>query len=293
MGHQLARAAVAAGLTLLVACGGGVDDAQPSVLDVAREQVAVSADGAGDTVEGELPPPDPSLFVGDHRIVNLWADADGDGEIVDVWGRRTFTNGPVLLVTGIEPGAVTDYFAAPPGYDVVVVGAGAGPDGTELAGLVDVEPGEQVTTILVSGPDGAVATTNVWERDPSGVFGAPAPPVNGRGLVVFVAPASPMLDAAIGAAHDGLLVGDGSDECIRQRAEADGYAARVLDGSEQVEIEVRPGANEFTLHGSADGCDTTPIAEVSVDVRADEISLVVVHSVDGETVEALVVPVAP
>lgn len=292
MGHQLARAAVAAALTVLAACGDGADDAQPSVLDVARDQVALSADG-GDEVDGELPPPDPSLFVGDHRLVNLWVGADGAGETFDVWGRRTFTNGPVLLASDVEPGAVTDYFAAPPGYDVALVGAGAGPDGSELAGLVDVEPGEQVTTILTSGPDGSVQTTNVWERDPSGVFGAPAPPADGRGLVVVVAPASASLDAAVGGAHDGLLVGDGSGDCARQRTEAEGYAARVLDAVERVEIERRPGPLTFTLHDAVDGCESPALAEVAVDVGAGSTVLVVVHSIDGETIEASVLPVAP
>ena len=54
-----------------------------------------------DAAVDELPPPDGSAFVGRNRVVNLWVGPGGTTQVVDVWARRTFTNGPVLLAEGL------------------------------------------------------------------------------------------------------------------------------------------------------------------------------------------------
>ncbi|MEO6652711.1 MAG: hypothetical protein ABIP17_08665 [Ilumatobacteraceae bacterium] len=109
------------------------------MLDNAREQVvAVERSAAGGTravvasEPVELPAPDPSVFEGRHRIANVWVGADDEPTEIDVWARRTFSNGPVLLVGGVGFGEVTDYLGAPANADLVIVGAGAGPDGSPL-----------------------------------------------------------------------------------------------------------------------------------------------------------------
>ena len=86
----------------------------------------------------ELPPPDPSEYEGANRLVNLWVGPAGETMPIDVWGRRTFTNGPILLAEDVGFGESTDYFSAPPGYSLAVVGAGAGGGGGASA-----DPGAQ------------------------------------------------------------------------------------------------------------------------------------------------------
>ena len=173
MGHQFPRAVAAAAVAVvLVVCGGSDGDGSPEpVLDIARDQVEGAApdDSIDDSLEGttvdesshgdaplgddvpdELPPPDPSMFEGANRIVNLWVGPDGETGPIDVWGRRTFTNGPILLAEGVPYAEASDYFQAPTGYSLVVVGAGAGPDGEERAGLFNAADGEQITTIFTN-----------------------------------------------------------------------------------------------------------------------------------------------
>ncbi len=278
------------------------------MLDIAREQVeAAHAGDSGDGSEpvdatassepaapAELPAPDPSTFDGENRVVNLWVGPDGETGTVDVWGRRTFTNGPMLLAEDIAFATASDYFATPPGHSVVIVGAGAGPDGEERAGVLNAEDGEQITTIFTnSDAIGGVDAPNLFER---GDDQAPARPSEGNGLIVLFAPNTRAftdeLTAAIGG--DAFYVGDGSTTCRTQRIEATGAAPNILGGTQRVEIELPPGAAPISLHPwfSSDGCDRPSVLDLTVDVVAGETTLVLVYSPDGTTVEASTLPVA-
>jgi len=249
LGHQLAGSAVAAALALVAfaGCGGGDDEVGlPAVLDNAREQVATDQSDpvpADDTeslpaseVE-ELPAPDASAYEGANRVVNLWTDADGQTQPIDVWGRRTFTNGPILLVEQLEFGEASDYFSAPPGYSLVVVGAGAGADGEELAGLFNAGLHDQVTMVFTNDDsEGAIWAPNLWEAAATETGLAPAPPLPGTGLVYLYSANTRSFDETLTESVGGssFYVGNGSNECSRQRVQEEGFAPNVLGGTQDV-----------------------------------------------------------
>ena len=310
MGHQFPRAAAAAAVALaLTACGGSDGDGEPPpVLDVAREQVAAApdssdsasadeptADDAGDAAPAELPLPDPSSFRGSYRVVNLVAEPTGDGvahSSVDVWARRTFTNGPVLLAEDVGFGAASPYFEAPVGSKVVIVSAGAGPDGEERAVLPDPADGEQVTTVFANGDDRTLETAiNLYER---GNDRAPVPPDEGDGLVVVVGVSLSAYDEELSTSvgGDAFVVGDGSETCRLQRVEATGAAAEILGEADRIELEVAPGAALISLHPwpTPNGCDQPSALEVAVDVAAGSTTLLLVYTADGTSLETLTLP---
>ena len=321
MGHQFPRAVVAAAVAFtFTACGGSDGDGEPPpVLDIARGQVEdsldeatpggtdpdASSDGTSDAapergsedapaVPEELPAPDPSTFEGANRVVNLWVGAEGATSPIDVWGRRTFNSGPVLLAENIGFGETSDYFAAPPGYRLVIVGSGAGPDGDERAGLFNAVDGEQITTVFTNDDDlGAVTAPNLFER---GSEQSPEPPVEGVGLVWLYAPNirafSDDLIASVGG--DAFYVGDGSPDCRPQRIEATGGDAHILGGTQQVELELSPGPVTISLHPwfSPDECDQPAALEFTVDVAADVTTIVLVYSPDGTDLATMTLPVA-
>jgi hypothetical protein len=276
------------------------------VLDNARDQVATEStipvqpgDAGASTVPqvDELPAPDASTYEGANRIVNLWTDADGQTQSIEVWGRRTFTNGPILLAEQLEFGEASEYFSAPPGYSLVVVGAGAGPDGEELAGVFNAGPHDQVTMVFTNDdPDGAVWAPNLWEAAAAETGLAPEPPRPGTGLVYLYAPNTRSFDETLTTSIGGssFYVGAGAPECSRQRIEDEGFQASVLGGTQDVQLEVVPGPVTISLHPwfSADECDQPAALQFDVDVPADEIVLVLVYSPDGETLSTLHLPVA-
>jgi hypothetical protein len=312
------RGAVAlAGALVVTACGGGADGgaAQPDPLDIVREQAEASGrtvastpasslvpattdsalDTGLDTGLDELPPPDDSVFVGRNRVVNLWVGPGGTTQTVDVWARRTFTNGPVLLAEGLVFGAASGYFAAPAHHSVVVVGAGAGADGLELASMFNAGDGEQVTMIFSNDDDtGRVWAPNVFEIDPGGANSPPATPSDGNGLVYLYAPNTvsfeSSLNLAIGAAA--FYVGDGTGACARQRIEDDGFAPSILGGTQNVQLELPPGPARLTMHAwpSADGCAQPSLLDVDVEVTAGAATVVLVYSRDGASIESLQLP---
>jgi hypothetical protein len=321
VGHEFSRAvaatAVAAAL-LLAACGGGDEEADlPPVLDNAREQVEAASEAPDDAADpdetegaesspgptapndfAELPAPDLSEYEGANRVVNLWVGAVGETRPIDVWGRRTFTNGPILLAENVGFGESTDYFAAPPGYSLSVVGAGAGPDGEELAGMFNAGAGEQITMIYTNDDDqGSVYAPNLWEIDPDGVQSTAVPPLPGMGLLYLFAPNTrafgDSLTAAIGA--DSFHVGDGAGECHYQRIEEEGFQASILGGTQNVQIDLPPGPATITLHPwlSPDRCAQPAALEFVVDVPADRSVMVLVYSTDGQSIETLELPIAP
>lgn len=313
MGHQFTRSALAAAIALvgLSACGGGDDAATPpAVLDNAREQVVSADDPTGTTVTAddpvaatasevaELPAPDRSEFEGANRVVNLWVGQDGGTRPIDVWGRRTFSNGPILLVENLDFGQASDYFSAPPGYSLVVVGAGAGPDGDELAGLFNAGANDQVTMIFTNDdPQGTVWAPNLWEVTAEQTGLAPTPPQPGMGLVYLYAPNTRSFDESLTATLRGssFYVGDGSTECARQRIEDQGFQAGVLGGTQDVQLELAPGPTTISLHPwfSPDECDQPAVLDITVDVPIDGTVMVLVYSRDGESIDALLLPVRP
>lgn len=314
MGHQFARATPAAAVAvalvgLATACGGG-DAGPPPVLDNAREQVEAVAtstvvdgesassdlvDETEDSIEvpAELPAPDPSTFEGANRVVNLWVGEDGETAPIDVWGRRTFTNGPLLLAEEVGFGQASGYVSAPPEYSLVVVNAGAGPDGDERAGLLNAVVGEQITTIYTNADStGTVSAPNYFE---AGSTQAPTRPAADRGLVWLIAPnvrafSERMIEVVGG---DAFYVGDGSESCRRQRIEDAGMAPSILGGTQWVELELEPGPATISLHPwfSADECAQPATLEFAVDVVAGATTLVVVFTRDGTSVETLTLPV--
>lgn len=312
MGYQFARAVAATALIIgAAACGGGGGDGeQPAVLDNAREQVAAvtapdasgetsaddadGTDGLAASAPAELPAPDPSTFEGANRVVNLLLDDDGPTATVDIWGRRTFTNGPVLLAEGIEFGAASEYVSAPPGYELVAVASGAGPDGEALGEMPNAADGEQITTVLTSlDPRGDESDPSLFEVGEQ----APAAPGDGVGLVVLFAPNvgsfSDRLIESIGG--DAFSIGDGSGACRAQRGEADGLSASLLDATEQIELELPPGPTTVSLHPwfRPDECDRPSVLDVVVDVVPDQTMLMLVFSRDGESIESIVLPADP
>lgn len=276
-------------------------------MDNARAQVVAATtvpnEASGDlatTLPGptELPAPDPSTYEGSNRVLNLWVGPDGERRPIDVWGRRTFTTGPLLLAENVGFGEATDYFSAPTGYSLVIVNAGAGPDGVERAGLLNAAAGEQITTVFTNDdPSGAVWAPNLFER---GDAQSPEPAPADAGVVWLVAPNvrafSDEMIAAVGG--DAFYVGDGSAECWEQRGadetdESDAVGD-VLGGTQDVELELDPGPATISLHPwfSPDGCDQPEALAFGVDVVGGETTLVVVYTPDGVSLETLELPVA-
>lgn len=311
MGHQFPRAVVAAAVALTLAgCGGADDDGEPPpVLDVAREQVAdAGSDDASDeaptgesTADAaaagvtELPPPDPSSFEGAHRVVNLFAEPASEGPgptAIDVWGRRTFSHGPVLLAENVGFGEATGYFAAPVGSRAVIVSAGAGPDGEERSALPDAVDTVQVTTVFTNGAEPTSETAlDLFER---GSESAPAPPADSSGLVIVVAANLSAFDDELSASVGGssFLIGDGSATCRSQRIEATGVAGVILGEADRVELEVPPGPALISLHVSSlrNDCDRASVIEVTVDIVAGATTTLLAYTRDGTGLSTLALP---
>jgi hypothetical protein len=303
------------------ACSGDDDAAeQPAVLDNARaaaegaagavadEETDRSEDTPGDVAADlpnpsnvldvdELPAPDPSDYEGANRVVNLWVGPGGSTRAIDVWGRRTFTNGPILLAEGIPFGAASDYFSAPLGYSLSVVGSGAGPDGDELSGLFNATDGEQITMIYTNEDEvGGVWSPNLWEVDPGDRPGVPEPPKPGMGLVYLYAANTFAFDDALIASvgSDSFYVGDGAGACRPQRVEDLGFQANILGGTQNVQLDLPPGPATITLHPwlSPAECAQPAALELVVDVPADGSVMVLIYTTDGQTLEALQLPIA-
>ena len=314
--RRVATAVVAiVGAWTAVACGPGDADDRPDPLDIVRDQVvadegspSVAADPTAEvtvdpsstvttagTAIDELPPPDASAFVGRNRVVNLWVGAGGVTQTIDVWARRSFTNGPVLLASGLTFGSASDYVAAPVNQSVVIVGSGAGPDGLELASVFNAGDGEQITTIFTNDDDaGAVRAPNVFEVAPDGASSPPQPPTDGNGLAYLYAPNTGSFESsltlAIGAAA--FYVGDGTGSCVAQRIEAAGFAPSILGGTQQVQLDLAPGVTRLSLHAwpSAEQCAQPSLLDVDVDVVPGSGVLVLVFSRDGTSIEVLQLP---
>jgi hypothetical protein len=196
------------------------------------------------------------------------------------------------LAEDIAFGEASKYFSAPAGYDLVVVGAGAGPDGEARASLTNAVDDEQITLVFTNSDDlGGVSALNIFERGEQ----APAPPVEGTGLVIMSATNlrafSMTLTESVGG--DGFYVGDGSEVCRTQRIEADGFPPDILGGTQDVELEVPAGPAAISLHPwfSRDECAQPSVLDLTVDVAIGDAALVLVYTRDGTSVQAMTLPV--
>ena len=241
----------------------------------------------------ELPPPD--TFVGEVRIINIYAEPGGKTQKVDVWARRSFTNGPAKLVDGLDFGQASPWFKAPKSQSIVIVAAGDGADGKELGGVFGPKDGDKITGIFMRDASGP-STPSYWEAsaDPATTKDIPPPPAAGKGFVLLRANAlmghEPTLTESVGGRS--FYVGDGSGQCLHQRVEDRGFSASILGGTQPVELELPPGAAKITLHKwpSNDGCKSPAVFEFSVDVAADKSTEVLIYTQDGKALLTLAVP---
>ncbi len=247
----------------------------------------------------ELPPPPPEAMQGKGRIINLYVDAAGKSKKVDVWARRSFTNGPLELAKDIELGKASDWFDVPKGQSVVVVEAGAGADGEKLGGIFGPKKGEHITGILTADSSGA-SVASIWETSAEKKSGVPEPPPAGKGLVMVRAYQLRSLNEFGKTLKDNkldnaFLVGDGSGTCLKQRAEESGGQPVILGGTNPTEYIFDPGKVKMTLHGwmEKDKCGAPAMLTTEVDVKPDSGTLVVIYTPDaGKTLASAQFPMA-
>lgn len=291
------------------ACGGddgGTTDAAAGSAPVDTEVPARSttADPPAMTVTEELPEADPSTYVGRNRVVHLAVLPDGTTPAVDVWARRSFEYAPILLVEGLEYGQVSDWYGVPEGMSVVVVPAGAGPDATELASVFSASAEQQYTHLVMWDRErDAASGYSLEDVDPGNPNEFPAARP-GQALVQLYAYQLRLHPLSEGEDFDQTVAGvptsfqvgiEGISGCAPQpRLTEQGLNPAVLGGTQRVPFDLAPGTTSFTFHGwGADdqAClDPTLFGPLDVTVQAGERAWVLVHSRDGDTIEALTVP---
>jgi hypothetical protein len=300
----MAMVAALAAVGGLMGCGGddesaddGGDAPDATGESTSPDPAATDTDATdGGPTTSELPPPEESTFEGQARVVNLYLDGDGATQEIDVWAQRTFTNGPVLLAEGIELGEASEYFSSPAGHSIVFTPAGEGPDGEELGSIFSPTDGQQITGVFAWEETGPYVP-NDYELDPESSTPPEEAPAAGQGLVILrahplMAHEDTLVEAGLGPS---FFVGDGSSTCLHQRVEDDGFAASILGGTQPVFVDLPPGAATLTFHDwlkSSEQCDNEPQLEVDVDVPDGEATVVYLYTPDGETVEALQLPIA-
>ena len=247
----------------------------------------------------ELPPPDPDTYVGAARVVNLYVDGDGNTLIVDIWGRRTFTNGPIVLAEGVGFGEASDYFAAPDGYVIHMVETGEGPDADEVGSLFNPAEGEQSTTLLIWDGEGSASASLLFPEvvSPDSIFEVAGPPDAGTGLIILQAnQLNPHGDDLSAAA---FYVGTpGADDCLPQSPLGGLGDGVILGGTQPSYHEVAPGPFEFTLHpwpsgpGVTESCaEETVYPALQIEVPDGGRAWVFLYTTDGlATVAALTLP---
>ena len=222
---------------------------------------------------------------------------DAGGKVdIDVWAKRTFTEGEVLLAKGVKSGAASDYFATPKSHSIVFTKVGTSSDDPEIASMFNPGKGEQITAMLM-GENGKANAPNVWEIDPAGTHDAPAAPSAGEGLVVLRANQLTAFEKKLAPTFGGRSfdVGDGTGACVPQaRTTAKGATPSVLGGTQPTLHDLPAGKAAFTLHKWPDDkkCATDPVFTFSVDVPAGKSTAVFVYTPDGASLATLALPVA-
>jgi hypothetical protein len=275
---------------LLAACG--KDEADPKKKspepprDRPAEPVAKAPDAAAPPAAPdaarELPPPE--TFVGKARLVNLLVDRAGKAQTVDVWARRSFTHGPLLLASGIDVGEASDWFAAPKGQSIVIVATGAGPDAAELGGMFSPSSDEEQMSHTLTLRDTGTPSAGLTQFEA-------VPPPAGKGLVVLEAGAfgghAEAFKPLLGSWGYAFKVGDGA-ACRAGR-----QPQMMLGGTSYVDYELDPGKATFALHRGDDyQCAQPPVYTFEVDVVADAATMVHVYTPDAKRIAHLALPLA-
>lgn len=266
--------------------------AAPSSTEAASTTAPTTA-----TTFAELPPPDPETFTGLSRVVNLYIDDAGETRVVDVWGRRTFTNGPVLLAEGIGFGEASDFFKTPDGYVVDIVLGGAGPDGEGVGSLFNTAEGEQATTLWVWDDQNGSSSWLLPEADPEPSY--PIHPIPEAGSGVVVLNAMQLIPHVADSFARSFLVGEAdTGTCLTQSEQIEKLNDDPIVGGTQHTYHVYPaGTLSFTLHewpapAGTEPCSDEPLhGPYRVSVPDGGLAWVFLYTDDGfATVKTLEVP---
>lgn len=268
------------------ACGKKKDEAdKKNQIDPGGQAAKVGDTPPEAPKKPDLPPPPADALEGHVRVINLYVDAAGKSQSVDVWAKRTFEWGPVKLAENIELGKASPWFQHAKGQSMAIFPAGKGPEGDELGGLFGAKKGEYITSTLMWQEGGASATAD-WEiRDGEDANAITAPPA-GKGLVVIRANQLRAHEKNLDPKYNpsSFYVGDGKGTCVHQRVEDKGFQAAVLGGTNPTMHDVAPGKTTFTLHKwpSNDGCKSEPVYTFGVEVQDGKGALVVLYTPDGK-----------
>ncbi len=279
-----------AALLVLAACGDGAEDAGATTPPADSPTTTQS-------LVDELPPPDPDVFTGLARLVNLYVDGAGGTVEVDVWAHRSFEYGPVLLAEGIGFAEYSGYFATPETMSVIIVPAGAGPDADEIGSMFSPSAGEQETSLFIWDGEGRGASTLLFQEaaaDP--IMELPQIPEAGEGLIILQAN---QLYAQAGEelGQSSFYVGDpGTGGCLLQVV-PEGVQEAILGGTQPTKHVLPAGTVLFTLHswpsaGGVEPCVSDPAyGPFAVNVPDGNASWAFLYSTDGmATIEILEAP---
>ncbi len=298
-----------AALTILASCGGGGGSGSSGTTadDAGTTEVPGTADDTTTTTESaepELPDADPSTYIGRNRVVHLLVRPDGSTPTLDIWARRSFEYAPILLVEGLEYGEVSDWYGRPDHMSVVAVESGAGPDADSVADLFSANADQTYTHLVMFDRDRDAASGFLLEDDDpasSNTFPEAEP---GAALVQLYAYQLRLNPLSEGQSFDQTIAGVptsfdigivGVEGCAPQPRQTDnGFSPMTLGGTQRVPFDLQPGTTSFTFHGwgsdHEDCADPTKFGPVDISVQAGDRAWVLFHSRDGESIEALTVP---
>jgi hypothetical protein len=286
-------------LALAVAAGCGKKDEDKGAGETpaggaeADQGAGQGAAAGGAAAKKELPPPPKDAYQGKGRIVNLRVDKDGKTGPVDVWAKRSFKHGPVLLAEKVGFGEASDWFGVPKSMSVSIVPAGAGADAEGMGGIFGPKPDEHITGVLVES-NGRASVGNHWETG-AAQSNVPAAPADGKGMVVVRAGQLRAFEDALRDSFGGsaFYVGTGAaGDCLPQRMEAEGKQPAILGGTNPTVHDVDPGKVTLSFHKwpSNDKCGSEPVFTTEVEVAAGEGVNVYLYTADGAALKALAVP---
>ncbi|MBT8491651.1 MAG: hypothetical protein KJO07_01215 [Deltaproteobacteria bacterium] len=278
---------------LLAGCGdkkeGGESPAPGSGQPATAVDPGAASPGAAPGDE-RLPPPK-DAFVGQERLVNLHLGKDGTSKTVDVWATGSARYLPVLLAEKIELGQASDWFGVPKGDRVLVVETGKKSTDQPLASLQRPKDGDHITSILFAATGGDFSVRPHYETHADGrVDEFQGPPAAGKGFATVLSLPLGLhkqtIEAAFGAKKFHLGMGKG--ECPPQRV-PDGQTGQLIGGSSAAYLELAPGKNKMTLHKwpARVTCESEPVFEFEIEVKADASTLVFLYTPDGKTLKVL------
>jgi len=291
---MLSRSSLVLVLALTSACSKSKDDRKAAPAPAASGTPTTPAASAS-APKQDLAPPTTAEMRGNVRVINLLLDKDGKPVTIDVWGRRTFTWAPIQLAKDVAYGTASEWYGVPKGMATVAVPAGAGVDTKELGFLFGPQSAEDEASSVLFMNKGAVSATSLPGK-PFGTFNAPDAPASGKGFVYIVPWQLQAHEATLTPTYGGrsFFIGDGTGKCARQRVEDKGFAASVLGGTQGTQHDVAPGKASFSLHkfpaSKGAECASPKLFDFSVDAADGKGVLVLLHTRDGKTIEALQLP---